>query len=82
VANHLLRDDVGEILDYASRNFISSISLQYLCYIFYSIHTGLSGILEILRDQWKNARTLFAEEKSRLKTIFMLFEKVKGLVTA
>jgi MoaA/NifB/PqqE/SkfB family radical SAM enzyme len=30
----------------------------YLCYIFYSIHTSLLGNLEIVRDQWKNAKTL------------------------
>jgi MoaA/NifB/PqqE/SkfB family radical SAM enzyme len=34
----------------------------YLCYIFYSIHSGLSGTLEILRDQWKNAKSILKEE--------------------
>jgi len=33
----------------------------YLCYIFYSVHAGLSGTLEILRDQWKNAKALLRE---------------------
>jgi len=35
----------------------------YLCYIFYSVHAGLSGTLEILRDQWKNARIRLKEEQ-------------------
>ena len=34
----------------------------YLCYIFYSVHAGLSGTLEILRDQWRNAKLLLREE--------------------
>jgi len=34
----------------------------YLCYIFYSVHAGLSGAFEILRDQWKNAKLLLKEE--------------------
>ena len=37
----------------------------YLCYIFYSVHTGLSGILEILRDQWRNTKILLREEKQK-----------------
>ena len=36
---------------------------SYLCYIFYSVHAGLSGTIEILRDQWKNAKLLLGEEK-------------------
>ena len=35
----------------------------YLCYIFYSVHAGLTGTLDLLRDQWKNARILFTEEQ-------------------
>ncbi len=30
----------------------------YLCYIFYSIHGSVRGIIEIVRDQWKNALPL------------------------
>ena len=36
---------------------------SYLCYIFYSVHAGLSGTVEILRDQWKNARIFLREEQ-------------------
>ena len=28
----------------------------YLCYIFYSIHTGLTGILDIIFDQWRSIK--------------------------
>lgn len=28
----------------------------YLCYIFYSVHRGLSGLLEIILDQWKSIK--------------------------
>jgi MoaA/NifB/PqqE/SkfB family radical SAM enzyme len=30
----------------------------YVCYLFYSIHSGVHGSLEILQDQFKNARLL------------------------
>jgi len=33
----------------------------YMCYIFYSIHHGMYGNIEILRDQLKNAKSLFSE---------------------
>ena len=33
----------------------------YMCYLFYSIHRGIYGNVEILRDQLKNARSLFSE---------------------
>jgi len=32
----------------------------YLCYIFYSIHSGLSGNFEIVRENWKNAKILLS----------------------
>jgi MoaA/NifB/PqqE/SkfB family radical SAM enzyme len=37
----------------------------YLCYIFYSVHAGLSGTVDILRDQWRNARTILNEQQQR-----------------
>ena len=30
----------------------------YLCYIFYSIHSGLVGNLEIIRENWKDAKMI------------------------
>jgi MoaA/NifB/PqqE/SkfB family radical SAM enzyme len=35
----------------------------YLCYIFYSVHAGLPGTIDILRDQWRNARTIISEQQ-------------------
>ena len=33
---------------------------SYMCYMFYSMHVNVQGNLEIMRDQWKNVRTLMA----------------------
>jgi MoaA/NifB/PqqE/SkfB family radical SAM enzyme len=33
----------------------------YLCYIFYSIHESVLGNIEILRDQWKNAKFILRQ---------------------
>ena len=35
----------------------------YLCYIFYSLHSGVLSNLEIIRDQWRNARSLWTERR-------------------
>jgi len=35
----------------------------YLCYIFYSLHANVSGNLEIIRDQWRNAKSLFTKTR-------------------
>lgn len=32
----------------------------YLCYIFYSIHDGLAGSLEIARENWKGAKIILS----------------------
>ncbi len=42
---------------------------SYLCYIFYSVHSGLSGTIDIIRDQWKNAKVFLADE-SKNKSAF------------
>jgi len=31
----------------------------YLCYIFYSLHSGVLSNLGLVRDQWKNVKSLF-----------------------
>lgn len=33
-------------------------SCSYMCYMFYSIHANVQGNIEILRDQWKNAKEI------------------------
>ncbi|MEM2110772.1 MAG: radical SAM protein [Candidatus Bathyarchaeia archaeon] len=35
----------------------------YLCYIFYSVHAGLLGTFDVLRDKWKSAKTILREEQ-------------------
>jgi len=40
----------------------------YLCYIFYSIHTGVSGNIDVLKDQWQNARLYMREAKKPSQT--------------
>jgi len=38
------------------KNYQQCTRCIYLCYIFYSVHTGLPGILNILLDQWKSIK--------------------------
>jgi len=45
------------------REYSRCTKCAYLCYIFYSVHAGLSGTVEILRDQWKNAKLLLQQEE-------------------
>jgi len=72
------REPVASIFDVADvwksarfeelrRQYNHCTKCAYLCYIFYSVHAGLSGTVEILRDQWKNARILLKEEE-KIKT--------------
>jgi MoaA/NifB/PqqE/SkfB family radical SAM enzyme len=42
--------------------YTSCTNCVYLCYVFYSVHAGIPGILNILKDQWKNAREFIKEE--------------------
>lgn len=61
---------VGSIFDlpkiWASREFDSlrktyqkCEQCTYLCYIFYSLHSGPYGNLALAKEQWKNAKLLF-----------------------
>jgi len=47
--------------DELRRRYSECTNCAYLCYIFYSVHVGFSGLIEILRDQWKNANLLIRE---------------------
>lgn len=31
---------------------------SYMCYMFYSLHANIQGNIEIIRDQWKNAKAI------------------------
>ncbi len=33
---------------------------SYMCYMFYSLHANVQGNIEIIRDQWKNAKKILA----------------------
>jgi radical SAM protein with 4Fe4S-binding SPASM domain len=37
---------------------------SYLCYMFYSLHANVQGNIEIIRDQWKNAKTILTAKWS------------------
>jgi len=36
----------------------------YLCYIFYSLHSSVLSNVEIIRDQWKNAKSLWSKTRN------------------
>lgn len=36
----------------------------YLCYIFYSLHSNVRSNVEIIRDQWKNAKSLWIKTRN------------------
>lgn len=52
------------IFNQLRKEYSQCTNCAYLCYIFYSIHTGISGNVEILRDQWKNAKILLKGEQA------------------
>ncbi len=37
---------------------------SYMCYMFYSLHANVPGNIEIIRDQWKNAKTIVTARRS------------------
>jgi len=47
------------------RQYSRCVNCAYLCYVFYSIHSGVSGNIEILKDQWRNARLYVKEAKAK-----------------
>ena len=44
---------------------------SFLCYIFYSLHASVLGNIEVIRDQWKNARLLWPQTRQKLTTARM-----------
>jgi MoaA/NifB/PqqE/SkfB family radical SAM enzyme len=42
------------------RTYRKCAGCSYMCYAFYSLHSNIQGNVEIIRDQWKNARTILA----------------------
>lgn len=39
---------------------------SFLCYIFYSLHASVLGNIEVIRDQWKNAKLLWPQIRQKL----------------
>lgn len=46
----------GERFENLRRTYERCTKCAYMCYLFYSIHEGISGNIEIMRDQWKNVK--------------------------
>lgn len=38
-------------------------SCSYMCYMFYSLHANVQGNIEIIRDQWKNAKIVLPTKR-------------------
>ena len=48
----------SERFDRCRRIYQECQRCSYMCYMFYSLHANVQGNMEILLDQWKNARTV------------------------
>ena len=71
VAGCHLQNPVGTVFDlpkvWNSRKFETlrekyreCTKCSYMCYMFYSLHANIQGNIEIIRDQWKNAKKILA----------------------
>lgn len=56
----------GAMVKRLRKEYSECENCAYLCYVFYSVHPGLSGTLEILKDQWDNAKIYVREVKAKL----------------
>jgi MoaA/NifB/PqqE/SkfB family radical SAM enzyme len=45
--------------DELRKTYLECTQCTYLCYIFYSLHSGPYGNLTLAKEQWKNAKLLF-----------------------
>ncbi len=45
------------------REYSTCNRCAYLCYIFYSLHSDVLSNLDIIKDQWKNAKSLWTEKR-------------------
>lgn len=48
----------SEEFDRLRKTYRNCTQCTYLCYIFYSLHSGPYGNLELAKEQWKNAKLL------------------------
>lgn len=44
--------------DNLRREYRKCSKCSYMCYMFYSLHANVQGNIEIIRDQWKNAKNI------------------------
>jgi MoaA/NifB/PqqE/SkfB family radical SAM enzyme len=49
----------GEKFETLRKTYSQCDQCTYLCYIFYSLHSGPFGNLALAKEQWKNAKLLF-----------------------
>jgi hypothetical protein len=49
----------SEKFDALRKTYRQCEQCTYLCYIFYSLHSGPYGNLTLAKEQWKNAKLLF-----------------------
>jgi MoaA/NifB/PqqE/SkfB family radical SAM enzyme len=45
-------------LDNLRKKYGECRQCSYMCYMFYSLHANVKGNLEIIKDQWRNAKSL------------------------
>lgn len=75
VAGCHLQEPVGTVFDLLDvwdspklknlrRTYSECKKCSYLCYMFYSLHANVLGNLEIIRDQWRNAKTILTSRWS------------------
>jgi MoaA/NifB/PqqE/SkfB family radical SAM enzyme len=47
-------------LERLRKEYRACTKCNYMCYMFYSLHANVQGNVEIIRDQWKNAKTVLS----------------------
>lgn len=61
--------DVWESLKFEKlrKEYRTCDQCSYLCYIFYSLHSSVMGNIEVIRDQWKNAKLLLPQVRAKIR---------------
>lgn len=50
----------SESFENLRKTYQTCAKCSYMCYLFYSIHANVSGNIEVIKDQWQNAKKLLA----------------------
>jgi MoaA/NifB/PqqE/SkfB family radical SAM enzyme len=48
----------GPEFDALRKKYSKCVQCNYMCYIFYSVHGGVRGNIQIAKEQWKNAKLI------------------------